>query len=165
MAGGVGVHHIVLPVALEHVGPFHDALQLVIGNAALAREGLHVVLELHPPHSGILKAGPGREVAVDRSVVVPKGLEVERDDRRDKLVRDERGLFVRFPRPDWAGAFRRESHAGEVVEQVVSPVLLHAVRCPVLFVRVPVHLVVDPVDHVLGYPDLRPALARADSVG
>ena len=165
VAGGIGVHHVVLPVALEHVGSFHDALQLVIGNAALAGEGLHVVVELHPSRAGVVIAGPGREVAVGRAVVVLKALEIERDDRRDELVRDEGGLSVRFPRPDRAVAFRPESHAGEVVEQVVFPVLLHAVRRPVLVVRVPVHLVVDPVDHVLGDPDLRPALARANTVG
>ena len=165
MAGGIGVHHVVLPVALEHVGSFHDTLQLVIGNAALACEGLHVVVELHPPRSGIVVAGPGREVAVGCAVVVLKALEIERDDRRNELVRDEGGLSVRFPRPDRAVAFRPESHAGEIVEQVVFPVLLHAVRRPVLVVRVPVQLVVDPVDHVLGNPDLRPALARADPVG
>jgi hypothetical protein len=49
--------------------------------------------ELHPPHSGVLKADPSREVAIDQAVVILKALEDERDDRRDELARDVRGAF------------------------------------------------------------------------
>jgi len=165
VAGCVGVHHVIFAVALEHVGGFHDAFELAVGDASLAFEGFHVVLELDPAGSGALEAGPGGEVAVGGAVVVLEGLDVERDDRGDELVWDE-GLFAEGgPGAERAGAFGAVDLAGVVVEEVVLAVFLHAVGGPVLFVRLPAEFDVDPVDEVFGDPGLGPAFAGANAVG
>ena len=158
---GVGIHQIVGPLALEHVGGFHAPVDQALGWVLktlvfeildrLAIERAHVGLEL-----GDGGTPPSAVPEVGRLVIVDKGLAIEHDRSLGGLVRNH--LLACRPHEIGPGADgtvggRGPDLAGNTAEHIIFFPCLHHRWRPFEFGGRPIHRLPGPIDIVLGTPD------------